>query len=355
MSSGTKNISTYFYNVGILTFQVGIGGHATIGGLGPASRQWGSALDHIQSATVVLANGNIVKASPNENADLLWAIKGAGASFGVITQFDVITHAPPSETVSYSYTFSGKPYSQHATRLKAWQKMIADPSLSRKFATQVIFSEVGLIIEGTYFGPKAEFDALNITSVFPGSSNTNVLVLNDWLGQVSNWAENGALKVVGGISNTFYAKSLAFRPQDLIPDSGIDAFLSYLDNTPKGTLIWFAIFDLEGGAVNDVAPDGTAYAHRDALFYFQPYVSNLILPLSQTSTNFLTGLTKVLTDAVPANLSNGAYAGYVDPQLGAGAQKAYWGSNYAKLQQLKQRYDPTDVFRNPQSVRLPGN
>jgi hypothetical protein len=286
---------------------------------------------------------------------LLWAIKGAGASFGVVTQFDIITHAPPSETVSYSYTFAGKPYSQHATRFKAWQKMITDPGLSRKFATQVIFSELGMIIEGTYFGTKAEFDALNITSVFPGSTTTNVLVLNDWLGQVSNWAENGALKVVGGISNTFYAKSLAFRPQDAIPDSGIDAFLAYMDNTTKGTLIWFAIFDLEGGAVNDIAPDATAYGHRDALFYFQPYVSNLILPLSQTSTDFLNGLTKTLSDAVPATLSNGAYAGYVDPKLGAGAQTAYWRSNYPKLQQLKKQYDPTNVFSNPQSVQLPGN
>src|SRR6201992_558608 len=90
--------------------QVGIGGHATIGGLGPASRMWGSALDHVVETTVVLANSSIVTASQTQNPDVFWALKGAGASFGVITQFKVITHPAPGEAVQYSYTFSSKPF-----------------------------------------------------------------------------------------------------------------------------------------------------------------------------------------------------------------------------------------------------
>ena len=95
----------------------------------------------------------------------------------------------------------------------------------------------------------------------------------------------------------------------MIPAAGIDAFFKYLDSTDKGTLIWFAIFDLEGGAINDVAPDATAYGHRDALFYFQPYVSNVFFPLPQKSRDFLNGMVNTLTDAVPAVKTNGAYAG----------------------------------------------
>jgi FAD/FMN-containing dehydrogenase len=52
--------------------QVGIGGHATIGGLGPISRQWGMALDHILEVEIVLANGTITRASATRNPDILF-------------------------------------------------------------------------------------------------------------------------------------------------------------------------------------------------------------------------------------------------------------------------------------------
>ena len=54
------------------SFQVGIGGHATIGGLGPPSRMWGAALDHIIEAEVVLANGTVVQTNEDQYPDILW-------------------------------------------------------------------------------------------------------------------------------------------------------------------------------------------------------------------------------------------------------------------------------------------
>jgi FAD/FMN-containing dehydrogenase len=77
--------------------QVGLGGHATIGGLGPTSRMWGSALDHVEEVQVVLANSSIIRASEIENPDVFFALKGAGASFGVITEFKVRTEPEPVE------------------------------------------------------------------------------------------------------------------------------------------------------------------------------------------------------------------------------------------------------------------
>lgn len=74
---------------------VGIGGHATIGGLGPTSRQFGSALDHVEEVTAVLANSTITTASWTQNPDLFFALKGAAASFGVITEFKVRTEPEP--------------------------------------------------------------------------------------------------------------------------------------------------------------------------------------------------------------------------------------------------------------------
>lgn len=331
--------------------QVGIGGHATIGGLGPMSRMWGSSLDHVQEITVILANSSIVTASPTKNKDVLWAMKGAGASFGIITEFKFITHPTPGKAIQYSFGFSGQSHQDQAERFKKWQSMISDPGLSRKFASQVVLSEVGMIISGTYFGTQDEFNALNLTSVFPNMSTRKVTVFNDWAGLVGHWAEDLGLQLGGGIAAPFYSKSIAFTSKDLIPANGIDRFFEYIDQTNKGTVIWFGIFDLEGGATNDIPATGTAYGHRDALFYFQSYGVNVGRKVKDETRNFINGMHNVLTGSLKSH-SLGAYAGYVDPAMTLeDAQVKYWGTNLPKLRQIKKAIDPKDIFHNLQSVR----
>jgi len=205
-----------------------------------------------------------------------------------------------------------------------------------------------LIISGTYFGSEEEFDSLNITSVFPDYSTSSVLVFNDWAGLVANWAENVGLTVGGAIPASFYSKNLAFTNSEIIPDATVDQFFQYLDTVNKGTLIWFAIFDLEGGATNDIAPDATAYGHRDALFYMQTYAVDL-LKVTDTTRAFITGMNNIVASGFPGQ-TLGSYAGYVDPEL-ANADQAYFGSNLPRLQQLKGVIDPLDVFHNPQSIQ----
>lgn len=329
--------------------QVGIGGHATIGGLGPTSRMWGAALDHVEEVQVVLANSSIVRASEQQNSDVFWALKGAGASFGIITEFKVRTEAEPGESVLYSYGIQAGSAKDKANAFKKWQALIADPNLSRKFASQFILTELGVIVSGTYFGPKAEFDSLNISSRLP-NKDESVVVLKDWLGVVGHWAEDVALELAGGIQSNFYAKSLAYTKDDILPDAAVDKLFQFIDSTDKGTPVWFLIWDLEGGKINDYAPDATAYGHRDALFYHQAYAVNLFGRVDSKIRNFLTGLSKVITDALPGH-HLGAYAGYVDPALGANGPSEYWGSNLPRLQQIKAAVDPKDIFHNPQSVK----
>lgn len=335
--------------------QVGIGGHATIGGLGPSSRLWGSCLDHVEEVEVVTADGSIKRASESENADLFWALKGAGGSFGVITEFVCRTEPEPGECVHFSYTYNFRPYSSMSAVFKEWQAYVAQPDLTRKFGTQVVFMELGMIISGTYFGPRSEFDALQLEAKFPGYRDASVITFHDYLGLVVHWAEDVALKMIGGISSPFYSKTLTFNGASLIPDKTIDAFLQLLDEKKKGTPIWFVIFDLEGGAINDVAPDATAYAHRDALFYMQSYGVALDLngKVSKKLRSFLEDVNNVFRSGCKAGPDFGSYAGYVDPKLENGPL-SYWRYNLPRLEKIKAAVDPTDVFHNPQSVRPAG-
>ncbi|TVY62267.1 Berberine bridge enzyme-like [Lachnellula suecica] len=327
---------------------VGVGGHATMGGLGPASRMWGSAMDHVVEVEVVLADGSIINANPTENSEVFWAMKGAGASFGIVTNFKFKTHPAPGVAIQYSYTFSGRPYAKLAPRFKAWQAMISDPNLSRNLASEVVILEIGMIISGTFFGTEAQFEALNLTSIFPDHTNASVVVFNDFGGLVLNWAETLGLQAADTLPSNFYSKNLAFTPKTLIPDATVDEFFQYLDTVGKGTLIWFAIFDVEGGAINDIPGNATAYGHRDALFYMQTYAVDL-LKVSDTTRAFITGMNDIMTAAFPDE-TLGAYAGYVDPAL-ADPQARYYQGNLAQLEAYKAKFDPGDVFHNPQSIR----
>lgn len=263
--------------------QVGMGGHFTIGGLGPMSREWGMALDHVVEAEVVLANSTVIRASDSYYQDVFFAIKGAAAGFGIVTEFKLRTHEAPREAVQYSFTWNLGNTAEKSKLFKDWQRLIFSENLSRKFATELIISDAGVVISGTYFGPQEEWDAFEIEKHFPPSNSANIVSLTDWMGMVGSVAETLMESVVGGIPVPFYAKSMSFTPENLIPDGGVDAMFEYIDRTYKDTLTWFVIFNLEGGATNDVPINATAYAHREAIMWMQSYAVNLLGPISKTT------------------------------------------------------------------------
>ncbi|KAF7371028.1 Reticuline oxidase [Mycena sanguinolenta] len=311
--------------------QIGIGGHATIGGLGR-----------------FLANGawRLIMSS-RSRLSWLTAMKGAAASFGIATEFVFLTYPEPTTMTQYSYKIELGKHADMASTFATWQSLIADPALDRKLASQVTIFELTMIISGTYFGTEQEYRALNFEQQLTRTQNATVLtvVSDDWLGVVDNWAEEALLALSGGLPAAFYSKSLTFSPNNLIPGKGVQNLFNYFDNADKGTP--FAIFDLEGGAVNDVSQDATAFAHRDTLFYMQSYAVGLGT-LSNTTIAFLTGLSNTITDSMPG-VQFGAYPGYVDPLLKDGPLE-YWGGNLVRLQQIKEARDPGDLFHNPQSV-----
>ncbi|KAJ7825380.1 hypothetical protein B0H14DRAFT_2322974, partial [Mycena olivaceomarginata] len=233
-----------------------------------------------------------------------------------------------------------------APTFAAWQDIVAHPTLDRKLASQVIVFELGMIISGTYFDTRDEYNQLNFEArLTQHATAVSVSIVDDWLGVVGNWAETEALKVVGGIPGPFYSKSLTFKATTLIPMAGIQELFSYFDTADKGTLVWFAIFDIEGGAVNDVAQDATAYAHRDAQFYMQTYA----VGIASATSAFVTHMNDIVTRSMPG-VQFGAYAGYVECPEAGRRPAAVLGSNLPRLQNIKAAIDPDDVFHNPLQI-----
>ncbi|KAI2637566.1 hypothetical protein GGS21DRAFT_489347 [Xylaria nigripes] len=324
---------------------VGIGGHATIGGLGPPSRMWGTCLDHVVEVEVVTADGSIKRANDSENSDLFFAVKGAAAGFGIVTEFVVRTHPEPGSVVQYSYSLSFGKHVDMVPVYKQWQDLISDPKLDRRFASEFVAYELGTVITATFYGTEDEWHASGIPARIPAGGTISVTVDN-WLGVLADQAEQAGL-YLSDIHTAFTVHSLAFKPDELLSDATITDVMTYLDTTKRGTLIWFLIFDLSGGAVGDVAMNATAYSHRDKLMYCQGYGIG-IPTLAPATKDFLSGLMAEIQAAESQTLTT--YPGYVDPTL-QNPQQSYWGPNLVRLESIKAAYDPNDVFHNPQSVR----
>ncbi|KAJ8081565.1 hypothetical protein PM082_007410 [Marasmius tenuissimus] len=328
--------------------QVGMGGHATIGGIGPTSRMWGMSLDHVLEAEVVLANGTVVRTNERSSPEIFFALKGAGASFGVITEFKVITRPEPREITQYTYKFELSASHRGLAQMFArWQEFISQPDLSRKFASQFIVHELGLVVQGTYYGPRSEFDALGFDKKVATNASAVSVTADNWLGNVANWATQEAINLVGGVNLPFYAKTLAFRNDTLMSADTIQSVFDQFDSKKKGSKLWVAIFDLAGGAINDVPLDATSYPHRDTLFFLQSYIVG-IPKITDQNRQWLNDINGIVERSTP-HANYGAYAGYVDPFM-ENAQTRYWKSNYPRLQQIKSQIDPQDTFHNPQSV-----
>ncbi|KAI9370347.1 hypothetical protein BJX61DRAFT_548998 [Aspergillus egyptiacus] len=330
--------------------QVGSGGHFTIGGLGPTSRQFGASLDHVIEVEAVLANSSIIRASETENPDVFFAVRGAASGFAIVTEFKVRTEPEAGEAVKYSYSFEFGDTASRADLFKKWQAYVARPGLTRKLASTLTLLERGILITGTFFGTEEEYKRLRIEEEFPGANDSSAIVFKDWLGLVASWGEDVVLQLGAGVSAHFYAKSRSMTAESLLSDAEVEAMFEYLDNVDKGTPLWFAIFDFQGGAVNDVPTGATAYAHRDTLIWLQSYAINLLGDVSRTTVEFLDRLNELTLAHNATDLLYGAYPGYVDPRLEDGPE-AYWGENLPRLQRIKAEIDPNDVFHNPQSVQ----
>ncbi|KAG9185654.1 hypothetical protein G6011_06985 [Alternaria panax] len=325
---------------------IGSGGHMTIGGLGTLSRQLGLATDQIVSAQCVIANGSIVTASASTNPDLFFAIRGAGFSFAIVTEFTMKTAPAPSEITQYMFNVTARDVTSFASTFQGWQNLVSQPSLSRQFSSTVTLSQGSMIINGIFYGPRSDFDALNAQSILP--ANGSAILTQSTVATVPFMGlGDPILTATGSFPIHFYAKSVKTTNRTLMSNETVQSMFSYINATEKGSPVWLVIWDLEGGAISDVSQTNTAYWHRDALYFMQSYVVSLTGPVSDVSKSFLAGLSSLVQRETGADES--AYTGYVDPEL-VDPQKSYWGCNLPRLQQVKAALDPDNVFRNPQTV-----
>jgi alkanesulfonate monooxygenase SsuD/methylene tetrahydromethanopterin reductase-like flavin-dependent oxidoreductase (luciferase family) len=300
---------------------VGVGGLATAGGIGWFAREHGLTIDHLRAVDVVLADGTLAHASDAANPDLFWAMRGAGANFGVAVSFEFA--APRVGQVAFAQlAFDAADTAGFLTR---WGKAVEEAD--RSVSGEVIlgpprgrqqYAQAMLVVDSA--DPLAIIERLQpIADVAPLVDQSVGLAGYDQIMQAM--LDNGPQQGQGEP----HAHSGLIR--HITPAFAADAAAMLA----AGASYFFQLRSV-GGAVSDVPADATAYGWRDANFS--------VVAFGTRSSGLDPWWERLLPHLEGLYLSFESATG---PDVVA---RAFPPAHLARLRELKRRYDPTGLFRD---------
>ncbi|KAJ4845018.1 hypothetical protein Tsubulata_041769 [Turnera subulata] len=356
---------------------VGVGGHFSGGGYGMTLRKHGFSVDHIVDAHLIDVKGRILDRS-SMGEDLFWAIRGGGGNtFGVVIAWKLsLVQVPPSVTV---FEVARNSLEQNLTRLvHRWQYAIS--KFPHELSLRVYISRVNsrdqpgkTAIETTFSSMfLGEVDELlpMMQKTFPelGLMREDCIEMT-WIESVLyfwGFPRNGSLDVLLDRTSrlpSFKGKSdYVKQPMPEIAWEGIWRRMNQVDVRRRPQLQLTAY----GGIMNEISESSTPYPHRAGTL-FQIHYSVEVngdddLKTSQWHTNWIRKLYSYMAAYASKN-PRGAYVNYRDLDLGVNNLhgttsyrqasiwgKKYFGNNFDRLVRVKTEVDPTNFFRNEQSV-----
>jgi len=327
---------------GGLVSSTGIAGFTLGGGIGWLMRKHGLACDNLVGADVVTADGRLVHASAEENAELFWGLRGGGGNFGVVTSFEYQLHevgptvlsglvfypAEEAEQVlaGYRAACAGAP-----DELTTLVNLTTAPPVP--FLPESVHGTPIIGVGGCWSGDLDAGEAATAPFRSLGTVIADVFADNPYAG----WQQALDPLYPRGIHNYFRS---AFLPA---ADDRALHVLSESFATLPSPLAEIHLQHL-GGAVGRVAPQDTAYALRN-----QEFIVNVVARTPDaTGFDDVVGWARGVTDALGPDA--GAYVNFTgssDPSL---VQASYPPETYRRLVQLKNSYDPSNLFRLNQNI-----
>jgi len=312
---------------------VGIAGLALGGGYGFFSRKYGLTCDSLLELTLVDADGNV--RSTKDDKELLWACKGGGnGNFGVVTSFRFKTYDMPPTFDSYVLKFRNMNVDRFASSLSAWFD-VSGQLPEEAFAAYVLNGKTLTVLITTYKSVPGFADRIApLTALADSTSPT----LNADLPK--------AMKRYYGRKGPIYFKNASsglYKGKDDILQVK-DELFNLVAGHPG---IVFQVNTLGGKIADAALENASSYPHRQL-----PYLGELQAYWEQESQE--AGLVKAFEEIQTLFRNAGIKAHYRNyPDINfKDWEKAYYGDNYGRLQEVKRKYDKDDLFHYPQSIRV---
>ena len=323
----------------------GVAGLTLGSGSGWLERRCGLTCDSLLEARVVAADGQVVTASRDENPDLFWALRGGGGNFGVVTEFTFGLHEVGPTVLGGMLLYPG-----HLARevIEFWRDFVADapdelgsgvslmtappadfvPAPARgKPAVGVVLCWSGSLDEGTRllapmqaFGPPA----VDLVQPMPYTAVQQLIDAGNPSGMHNYW------------SGDFLTG---------LPPEAIDALVSHAQPAPS-PLTQNILIHL-GGALARVDEEETAFGQRHAPFNLH-YLT--MWPPDHAEDQRNVEYTRTLVAAMQPWATGNSYLNFIGDEGLTKVEAAFGREKFARLQGIKDRWDPTNVFRHNQNI-----
>jgi FAD/FMN-containing dehydrogenase len=322
----------------------GVAGLTLGGGFGWLSRRFGLTIDNLLSAEVVLANGDVVRASATESPDLFWALRGGGGNFGVVTSFEFRLHpvgpevlagliVHPLDAAKDVLRFYRDFLPTTPDEFVCWFVMRKAPPLP--FLPAEWHGKEILALAVCYSGAIKDGERVAAPLRKFGQPIADVIAPQPY----AAWQTVLDPLLTPGLRN--YWKSHDFQE---VSEGLIDTLIAHARKLPDpSTEIAFAQL---GGAVSRVPADATAYSHRDGQFVMNVH-GRWEDPAKDAEC---IGWARDHFRATAPFATGAVYVNFLTEEEGDRVRAAY-GRNYDRLVKVKNRYDPRNLFRVNQNIR----
>ncbi len=315
--------------------KTGIAGLTLGGGVGWLVRKYGMTIDNLLGCEVVTAEGELITANADTNADLFWGLRGGGGNFGIVTSF--VFRAHPVKTVLGGLLLYPRDDATAVLRhyrafmasapeeLTAYAGLISTPDGVPVVGMIVCYCGVDLAEGERALAPLRTFGTPILDAIEP-------MPFPVMQSLIDNSFPDGAHN---------YWKSTFLKE---LSDDAIDVLIEHANRAQSA--LSAVVLEFYGGAPTRVGPADTAFAQRDA--QYNVGITGQWLGAAESDTHI--GWTRALFDALTP-YSSGSYLPNFLSDEGPDQARTAFGSNYARLVELKTKYDPSNFFSLNQNIK----
>jgi len=312
----------------------GVGGLTLGGGFGRLARRYGLTIDNVLEMDIVTPDGKLRRVGPDNDADLYWALRGGGGNFGVVTSFLFRLHAMQRDVVTGYFAFPLSEAKQILGFYGDYSPKVPDEMSIGAGVGSRLGDEPGVAMYFVWSGDPARAEKYfaplrKAGTVVNESVRTMDYVAVQRSGDMDDTrAFTGYMKsgFVGSISGDFI-------------DALIDNFEAHPDRATR-----FG-FGHAGGAISRVSNSDTAFAHRDSNYNLLSFVS---WKTGEEGAEHVDYINSHWSKAEP--FTSGFYVNDYYDQSQKMVSQTY-RENFPRLLKIKQKYDPTNLFRLNANIR----